>query len=59
MHESSEPIEYGIFDFYKVFSRAFGGEEDGAGGELEWKVGDVVTTPFSKSRCARSLPTAP
>ncbi len=31
------------FDFYKVFSRAFGEEEDRAGGDLEWKVGDVVT----------------
>jgi len=25
-------MEFGIFDFYKVFSRAFGKEEDGAGG---------------------------
>jgi len=25
-------MEFGIFDFYKVFSRAFGEEEDGAGG---------------------------
>jgi len=25
-------MECGIFDFYKVFSRAFGEEEDGAGG---------------------------
>jgi len=29
---SGEPIECEIFDFYKVFSRAFGEEEDGAGG---------------------------
>ena len=28
--ESGGPIECGIFDFYKVFSRAFGEEEDGA-----------------------------
>jgi len=34
-------MECGIFDFYKVFSRAFGEEEDGAG--------DVVTNPFSNS----------
>jgi len=27
-----EPLECGIFDFYKVFSRAFGEEEDGAKG---------------------------
>jgi len=32
MREAGEPMEYGIFDFYKVFSRAFGEEEDGAGG---------------------------
>jgi len=25
-------MEFGIVDFYKVFSRAFGEEEDGAGG---------------------------
>jgi len=25
-------MECGIFDFYKMFSRAFGEEEDGAGG---------------------------
>ena len=24
MRESGEPMELGIFDFYKVFSRAFG-----------------------------------
>ena len=32
MRESGEPMECGIFDFYKVFSRAVGEEEDGAGG---------------------------
>ena len=33
MRKSGEPMEFGIFDFYKVFSRAFGEEEeDGAGG---------------------------
>ena len=32
MRESGEPMECGIFDFYKVFSRAFSEEEDGAGG---------------------------
>jgi len=53
MRESGEPMECGIFDFYKVFSRAFGE------GDLEWEVGDVVTTLFSKSRCRRSLPTSP
>ena len=24
MQESGEPVEFGFFDFYKVFSRAFG-----------------------------------
>ena len=32
MRESGEPMEFGIFDFYKVFSRAFGEEGDGAAG---------------------------
>jgi len=32
MRELGGPVEFGIFDFYKVFSRAFGKEEDGAGG---------------------------
>ena len=32
MRESGEPLEFGIFDFYKMFSKAFGEEEDGAGG---------------------------
>ena len=32
MRESGGPMECGIFDFYEVFSRAFGEEEDGAGG---------------------------
>jgi hypothetical protein len=29
MRESGEPMECGIFDFYKVFSRAFGEGEGG------------------------------
>ena len=32
MRESGGPMECGIFDFYKVFSGAFGEEEDGVGG---------------------------
>ncbi|MBA1341515.1 MAG: hypothetical protein C5S40_05185 [ANME-2 cluster archaeon] len=32
MRESGEPMECGIFDFCKVFSRAFGEEENGVGG---------------------------
>jgi len=34
MRESGEPIEFGIFDFYKVFSRAFG--EGGNGAAETW-----------------------
>jgi Fe-S oxidoreductase len=32
MQESCEPTEFGIFDFYKVFSRASGEEDNGAAG---------------------------
>ena len=32
MRESGEPMECGIFDFYKVFSRAFGEEGNEAAG---------------------------
>jgi len=32
MRELGEPMECGIFDFYKVFSRAFSDGEDGVGG---------------------------
>ena len=32
MQESGEPMEFGIFDFYKVFSRAFGEEDNDAAG---------------------------
>jgi hypothetical protein len=32
MRESGERVEFGIFDFYKVFSRAFGEERNGASG---------------------------
>jgi len=38
MRVSGEPMEFGIFDLYKVFSKAFGEGEDSAGG-LEWKRG--------------------
>jgi len=44
MRESGEPMEFGIFDFYKVFSKAFGEGEDGAGG-LEWTREYLVTPP--------------
>ena len=41
MRESSEPMEFGTFDFYKVLSRAF---VKGVMGQLgfEWKPGDVI-----------------
>ena len=40
MREAGEPMECGIFDFHKVFSRAFGEEEeDGAGGSLSGRWG--------------------
>ena len=45
MRESGEPMECGIFDFSKVFPRAFGEEGNGASGDLEWKPGDVATNP--------------
>ena len=32
MQEPGEPKEFGIFDFYKVFSRAFGEEGNGVAG---------------------------
>ena len=32
MQEASEPMGCGIFDFYKVFPRAFGERKDGVGG---------------------------
>jgi len=54
MQESGKPMEFGIFDFYKVFSRAFGEEGNGAG-DLEWKVRDVVTDPDWKIRKASML----
>ena len=42
MREAGEPMECGIFDFYKVFSRAFGDEEDGVGGSSSGRWGNVV-----------------
>ena len=46
MREPGEPMEFGIFDFYKVFSRAFGEKGNGVGG-IEWKQGDVVTARYT------------
>ena len=42
MRESGEPMECGIFDFYKVFSKAFGEGEDGAAGN--WMEDGVLST---------------
>ena len=39
MREPGEPMEFGIFDFYKVLLRAFGEEEDGAGGSSNGRWG--------------------
>ena len=48
MRESGEPMEFGIFDFYKVFSRAFGEEEDGAGGSSNGRWGMSLITPHKR-----------
>jgi len=51
MQELGEAMEFGIFDFSKVFSRAFGEEGNGGSGDLEWKPrgGLVTTSPPSES----------
>jgi len=59
MWEEGEPMECGIFDFYKVFSRAFGEEEDGAGGNWSGRWGVPLTTPdfasLKSGACSRYL----
>ena len=45
MRELGEPMEFGIFDFYKVFSKAFGEEEGWAGGSWNGRWGVSLTTP--------------
>jgi len=45
-------MECGIFDFYKVFSRAFGEEEDGVGGCRDDHV-------FEKQVCTQLTPQPP
>ena len=47
MRESGEPVEFGILDYSKVFSRAF---YEGGMGLLgvEWEVGEVVHTMLWK-----------
>jgi hypothetical protein len=39
MQESGKPMEFGIFDYSKLFSRALGEGSNGAMGQqgLEWK----------------------
>ena len=44
IRESGEPMEFGIYDFCKVFQGLLVRGEWGSG-DLEWKVGDVVTDP--------------
>jgi len=58
MRESTEPMGCGIFYFYKVFSRAFGEEEDGAGGSWSGR-GDVVTTRFRNAGVHAAYPPPP
>jgi len=52
MRESGEPMEFGIFDFYKVFSRAF---VKGVMGQLgfKWKPGDLITNLSPEDRRQR------
>ena len=55
MREAGEPMECGIFDFYKVFSRALGEEEDGAG-EVRVEGGGCRDDPiFEKQACTQLL----
>jgi len=56
MQESGGPMECGIFDFYKVFSRAFGEEEDGLGGVRVGGMGCREDTVFEKQVCMRLTP---
>ncbi|MBC2747005.1 MAG: hypothetical protein HF975_08375 [ANME-2 cluster archaeon] len=60
MREPGEPMECGIFDFYKVFSRAFGEGRMRQEG-LEWEVGDVAPPiPHGKERgCQQALTNCP
>jgi len=56
MWESGEPMECGIFDFYKVFSSAFGEEEDGVGGVRVGGVGYRDDPIFEKQMCTQLTP---
>ena len=47
---SGEPVEFGIFDFYKVFSRAFSKEEDAVGGGLRMEGGGCRHMPLISIR---------
>ena len=57
MQETGEPMEFGIFDFYKVLSRAFGEEGNGASRDLNGRRLDEIFTHlgfrFAKSRASR------
>ena len=61
MRESGEPMECGIFDFYKVFSRAFGEGEEGAGGSSNGRWGMFAPPiPHGKGTgCVRALTNCP
>ena len=49
MRESGEPMEFGIFDFYKVFSRAFG---EGIGRQEGVRMGGGgCGNPDQRSKC--------
>ena len=56
MRESGEPVECGIFDFYKVFSRAFCEGKDGAGGVGMGGGGCRDEPVFEKQVCTQLTP---
>jgi len=49
--EAGGPVECGIFDFYKVFSRAFGEEDNRAGGDRVGGEGCRDDHVFEKQVC--------
>jgi hypothetical protein len=57
MRESGEPMEFGILDYSKVFSRAFGERGNGASGDLNGSRLDEIVTylgfRFAKSGASR------
>ncbi len=57
MQESGEPVEFRIFDFYKVFPRAFGEEGNGAAGTWMEAGGcpPILATPGMEVRGIHAL----